>query len=111
GHLASIFSGEGPAAVASHAAVRIHDNLSPGQAGVAHGSADHEAAGRVDVVLHAHRIKDLGRHDRLDHLLDHFLFDPLGGHVRAVLGRHDDRVYAHRLPGAIFDGHLGFAVG
>src|SRR3954451_22398906 len=44
--LARVLAGEPAAAVASHAAVRVDDDLAPGQARVADGTADHKATGR-----------------------------------------------------------------
>src|SRR5690606_33176548 len=48
-HLAGVLAGEGAAAVAGHTAVGVHDDLAAGEAGVALGAAEHEAAGGVDV--------------------------------------------------------------
>src|SRR5262249_16288591 len=50
-HLGGIFAGEGAAAVPAHATVGIHDDLASGQAGIAHGAADYEAAGGIDVIF------------------------------------------------------------
>src|SRR5438046_219892 len=50
---ARIFSGKCAAAVASHAAVAIDNNLAAGQTGVALRSADHEIAGGIDEKLRA----------------------------------------------------------
>src|ERR1035437_7668234 len=49
--LRRILAAERAAAVASHAAVRVHDDLASGQTGIAHGSADHKTPGGIDVVL------------------------------------------------------------
>src|SRR6202035_974655 len=49
--LGRILAAEGAAAVTSHAAVGVHDNLASGKTGVAHGAADHETSGGIDVVL------------------------------------------------------------
>ena len=49
--LGRIFAGECAAAVTAHAAVGVHDDLAAGEAGIAHGSADDEAASGIDVVL------------------------------------------------------------
>src|SRR5699024_5100491 len=48
-HLRGVLAGEGTAAVAGHAAVGVHDDLATGQARIALGPAEHEAAGGVDV--------------------------------------------------------------
>jgi RimJ/RimL family protein N-acetyltransferase len=41
------------ATMAGHAAVGVHDDLASGEAAVAHGPADHEPAGRIDVEFRA----------------------------------------------------------
>ena len=46
--LGRVLAREGAAAMARHAAVGVDDDLAPGQAAVAHRTADHEAARRVD---------------------------------------------------------------
>ena len=43
-HLGGILAGEGATAVASHAAVGVDDDLASGQARIALGTAEHEAA-------------------------------------------------------------------
>ena len=49
--LGGVLAAEGAAAVAAHAAVGVDDDLAAGDAGVAHGAADDEAAGGVDEDL------------------------------------------------------------
>ena len=49
--LGRIFSAEGAAAVTSHAAVGVDDDLASGESGVAHGAADDEASRGIDVIL------------------------------------------------------------
>src|SRR5882757_872314 len=46
-HLAQILAGERPAAVPRHSTVGVHDDLPPGETGVAHRAADDEPTGRV----------------------------------------------------------------
>ena len=69
-----ILAREGPAAVGCGAAVRVHDDLAPGEPGVAHRAADHELPGRVAVdevaVLEPPLVVQILREDRLDHMLD-----------------------------------------
>ena len=48
--LGRILAAERAAAVATHPAVRVDDDLAAGETGVALRSADDEAAGRIDVV-------------------------------------------------------------
>ena len=50
-HLGRILAGKRAAAVTAVAAVGVHDDLAAGEAGVAHGAADDEAAGGIDVEL------------------------------------------------------------
>src|SRR5690606_23444735 len=49
-HLRRILAGERTAAVTGHTTVGIDNDLATGQATVTHRPADHEVAGRVDVV-------------------------------------------------------------
>ena len=108
--LRGIFSRERAAAVTSAAAVRVDDDLAAGEAGVALRSADHEAAGRVDVEDGV-AIEQLGRHGRLDHLLDD-RFAQIGvADVRRVLRGDDDRAGADRTLAVVLDGDLRLAVG
>src|SRR5262245_60255407 len=50
-NLGGVFATEAAAAVTTHTAVAIYDNLAAGETGVAHGPAYHETAGWIDVVL------------------------------------------------------------
>ena len=52
----------------AHSAVRIDDNLSPCQPGVAHGPANHKSPRRINVVLGIF-IQQLSRNRRLNHML------------------------------------------
>ena len=86
-HLGRVLAGEGTAAVTGHAAVGIDDDLAPRQTTVTHGPADHEFAGRVDVVLGLGlEPAGIGQH-RLDDLLHHRLVERGFAHIRTVLGR------------------------
>ena len=88
-----ILAGERAAAMTRHAAVRVDDDLAPGQAAVADRAADDEIAGRVDVKLRLRRDPVLRQH-----LLDHELHDRFAQvrvlDVRCVLRRQHDRVEA-----------------
>jgi hypothetical protein len=79
-------------------------DLATGQAGVALGAADDEAAGRVDQEACA--LEQCRRDHRLDDLLDHRLGQRLVRDVGGVLGRDDDRVDAHRAAVDVLDGDL-----
>ena len=50
-HLGRVFSGKGSAAVASHAAVRVHNNFAARQAGIPVGTAHDEFPGGVDEIF------------------------------------------------------------
>src|SRR6201982_3681599 len=50
-HLGRIFAAESAAAMASHAAVGVHDDLATGQTGVAHRAADHKSPRGVEMIL------------------------------------------------------------
>ena len=69
--LGGVLAGEGAAAVTAHAAVGVDDDLAASEAGVAHGPADDEAAGWVDVVLGV-GVEELGGDDSLDDVLEDF---------------------------------------
>ena len=111
-HLGAVLAGERPAAVASHAAVGVHDDLAAGETGVAHGAADDEAARgvHVDLAVVGER-HPFGLEDRADDRLDdglaqRVLFDVLG-----MLGGHDHLLNRRGRPVDIAHGHLGLAVG
>ena len=52
----------------AHAAIGIDDDFSSGQTGIAMRSADHKAAGRIDVELGL-RIDHIGGNHRIDDVL------------------------------------------
>ena len=67
--LGRILAAEGAAAVPAPAAVGVDDDLAAGQAAVAVRAADHEPAGRIDVVRDL-AVDQLVGQQRLDDLLD-----------------------------------------
>ncbi len=109
-HLCRILAAERPAAMARHAAVGVHDDLAPRQAGVAHWPADGEAARRIDEELGV-CIQHLRRNHRSDDVLDHVGTNLLLGGGLCMLGRDDDRVYAHWPAVLVLHRHLALAVG
>src|SRR5262249_27704238 len=109
-HLGWILARKGAAAVAAVAAVGVHDDLAAGQPGVAHGAADHEPAGGVDVVLGA-LVEHGGGNYRADDMFQNGVAQVVVRHRVAVLGGDDHRVHAGRLAVAVLHGHLGLAVG
>ena len=78
--LCRILAAEGAAAVTAHAAVGVDDDLAAGQAGVAHGAADHKAAGGVDVVLGV-LVEQLRGENGLDDVLEDVGAQLFGGDV------------------------------
>ena len=82
--------------MAAHAAVGVDDDLPAGDAGVAHGAADDEAAGRVDVELGLLVEQPLRQRLGDDQLADR-LVQLLVGDLLGVLGGDDHRVDADRL--------------
>ncbi len=110
-HLGRVLAAESAAAVTAHAAVGVDDDLASGQAGVAHGAADDEAAGGVDVVLGV-GIQQVGGDGGLDHVLQDvgpqlFIADRLG-----MLRGDDHGIDPRRLAGfVVLDRDLRFAVG
>ena len=109
-----VFAGEGAAAVPGDAAVGVHQNLAPGQAGVALGPAHHEPTAGVDEVL-GFVVQQLRRHDGPDDLLNNILADlgaesvAVGGVI--VLAADDHGVNPVGFAVAIFHGDLRLAVG
>jgi hypothetical protein len=84
--------------VAAHAAVGVHNDLAPGQTGVAHWPADDEAAGGVDIDFHL-VIDHVRRQDGQDHMLDNRLANLFLADIWCMLGADQDRMNT-----------LGFAV-
>src|SRR5262245_54276822 len=64
-----VFAAECAAAVAAHAAVGVHNDLAPGQPGIAHGAAYDETPRRVNVILGV-GVEQAGWDGGLDHVLD-----------------------------------------
>src|ERR1044071_4081873 len=109
-HLAGVLARKGAAAVATHAAVAVHDDLSAGQTGVALGPAHDEATGRVDQVLGVF-VQHLFGQDLLDDLFDDkFLDGPVLDVVRMLGGNHHVGD-ADGLVVDVLDGNLAFGVG
>ena len=91
------------------AAVSVHDDLAPGEAGVTDRSARHKASGGIDVVLGV-GIKQMGRDDRLDDALQHALAQRFGADARRVLRGNHHRIHAHGLGAVVLNRDLRFAV-
>ena len=95
----------------TRAAVGVDDDFAAGEAGVAHGTAHHEAAGGIHIdpgaVPRDARPIEHGRDDVLQHILfDNAHVLDLGG----VLRRDHDRLHRDGAVVLIAHGHLGLAV-
>ena len=105
-----ILTGEGAAAVARHAAVRVGDNLAPRQSGVAFRAADDETSGWVHIDA-----RRLVVHRRRKHVIDDALGDLAANLFKRnfwiVLRRNDDRFHAHRTIAVVLHRHLRLTVG
>ncbi len=113
--LRGVLARERAAAVAGHAAVGVDDDLAAGEAGVADGSADHEAPGRVDkqvlVRVELCRVVHVGGQDGLDHALPEVRADLVDLDAVRVLGGDQDLLDADRPAVLVAHGHLRLAVG
>ena len=109
--LGRVLARERTAAVATHAAVRVDDDLAAGQAAVAVRAADHEVAGRVDphvVVVVGELLGDRRPDDLLDQVgADH----AVAVDAVLVLGRDQHALERDRLAVLVLVGDLGLAVG
>ena len=104
-----ILTGECAAAMASHAAIGINDNLPSRQAGVALRAAHHKTSGGVDIILGL-VIQELSGHNRCNDMLAQVCFNLLACYIRTVLCGNNDSVNAYRYAVFVFHGDLGFAV-
>ena len=110
-NLGGVLAGEGSATVTAHAAIGIDDDLAAGEAGVAHGSAYNEAAGRIDVVLGV-CVEEFCGNDGLNHVLEDVRAQRLVSDVFVVLGGDDDGIDAAGLADfSVLNGDLGLSVG
>jgi len=103
--LGEVLSGEGATTVGAPSTVSVDDDLTSGQSGVAHGTADDEFAGGLQVedgvLVHV-----LGGDDFLDDAAHQDLSHGFEGDVLVVLHGDDDRVHALGDAGAILEGVL-----
>ena len=108
--LRRVLAREGAAAVTPHAAVGVDDDLASGEPSVAHGAADHEAAGGVhmeDGVV----VNQLARQGRPDHVVNDVLAELVPGYVGRVLGRQHHRRNVLGGIAVVFDRHLRLGIG
>ena len=93
------------------AAVGVHDDLPPGEAGVPLRTAHHETACGVYIDLGV-VVHEAGGDGGTDHQVDHVLADLRQLHLGPMLGGHHHRVNAQGLVIlVILHGDLGLAVG
>src|SRR5690606_8133900 len=104
-----VLARERSAAVARGSTVGIDDDLAPGQAAVAHRSADLETPGGVDVKLGL-LADPLGGQYRLDDLFHDAVGKVRRADLRMVLGRQDDSVDRYRLVVFVYERDLAFRV-
>ena len=96
--------------MAGIAAVGVDDDLAAGETGIAHGAADHEAAGGVDVHDRVRRAQlglDAGQDDRLDDIGAQALDADIGIMLRR--DHHGSDTDGHAV--LVLDGDLGLAIG
>ena len=108
--LGGILARERAAPVRGRAAVGVHDDLAAGEPAVALGTADLEAAGRIDQEIDLALHITLGQH-RLDDLFDDSFLDLIVLHSRRVLRRQHHGFDRVRLAVGVADGDLRFGVG
>src|SRR5882762_2674620 len=105
-HLGRILAAERAAAVTSHATVRVHDDLASGETGIAHGAANDEPSGGIDVVLGV-LIEQVGRNNGLDDVLQNVGTQFVVANIFGMLGGDDygiDPLYFTRR--VVFDRDL-----
>ena len=108
-HFGRIFAGERATTVTGHAAIGVHNDLAASEATVAHGAADHEDTGGVDVVQGV-LVQPLFRQYRFDDFFHHG-FAQLGQlDLRRVLGGQHHGLHGHRLAVVIAQGDLALGV-
>src|SRR5579872_56863 len=108
--LARVLPAEGTAAVTTHAAVGVHDDLATRQAAVALGPPDDEAPGRVDVHL-GRLVDELLRERLVDDQLDDRLAQLLVLDAFVVLRADHDGVDANRHGVLVLERDLRLSVG
>ena len=103
-------SSPGSTSVPGHAAIGVDDDLASRQAGIAHGAADDEFAGGVDVISGTGVQPLVGQHGLDDHL--HYrLVQLLLGDLGAVLRGKNDGVDGDWLVVLVTECDLRLGVG
>src|SRR5208282_5875408 len=110
-HLGRVLAAERAASVTPHATVSVYDDLASGQAGIAHGAADHEASCGVDVVLGV-LIEQVGGNHSLDDVLQDVGAQLVVADSLGMLSGNDHRIHAlHFTLRVVFDRDLRFSIG
>ena len=105
-----ILTRECAAAVRGASAVRINNDLSSRQPGVAMRAANFETAGWIDQVA-GPLVKQMLWNDMLDDMFNDIFANPFLCCIGIVLSRHDHRVDALHAATVVFDSHLRLSVG
>jgi hypothetical protein len=85
--------------------------LRPGQAGIAHGSADHKTSGGIDVILGV-LVEQVGGNHGLNDMLQNVGAQFVVAHAFGMLRGDDDGIHAlHFVLRIVFHRDLGFAIG
>ena len=108
--LARVLAAERAATVPRHAAVRVDDDLAPGESRVSRRPAQHEVAAGVDHDL-GRGVDDLSLQHGIDYQLTHAFRDLFLGRARGMVGRHDDGLDPLWFAVLVLDGDLRLAVG
>eukprot|EP00906_Rhabdomonas_costata_P031694 RCo044728 len=96
--LGGVLAGERPAPVGAPPAVRVHDDLAPGQAPVGVGPAHHKAVGGIQVVYRV-LVNEVLRDHIVDDLPEGFADLLVGGTLVVLLG-DQHALHPHRFQGA-----------
>ena len=89
--------------------VGVDDDLAPGQACVAHGSANHKAARRIDVILRL-GIQHRGGNNRFNDVLGDGVAKVRVRHFLAVLRGDNHAIDARRAAVAVLDSDLRLSI-
>src|SRR5712691_6131383 len=108
--LRRVLTAERAATVSRVAAVRVDDDLAPGEPGVAHRPTDGEGPGAVHQVLRL-GIEPRAADGRPDNLFADLAAEPLVVDARIVLRRDDDGVDALGNALLVLDRDLGLSIG
>ena len=95
----------------SHPSVGIDDDLAAGESSIAHGAANDEASGGIDVVVRVF-VEQVRRNHGLDDVLQNAGPEFVVADVLGMLRRDDDRIDTENFSvSVVFNCDLGFAVG